>query len=272
MKIESASDQKILDKFSLKDKVVAITGGAGDLGSGYARAFALYGAKVIITGRTQASLDKIANTINHDIAENSCFAYTSDVTNEESVRQLLNTIDDKFGRIDFLINNAGVARRHPAEQFPIEDFSLVMQTNIVGTFIPCKVFGAYFMKQGHGKIVNTSSVRGFCGHPDGYAAYAASKAAVDNLTKQLSTEWSRKGVKEGYQINVNAIAPTLIKTPLTKEICEDPVRIAPFLARLPMGRVAEVDDMVGTVMFLCSPASDYINGQIIYVDGGCVAG
>lgn len=266
------NDIDVVNKFDLKDKVVVITGGAGDLGSGYARAFALHGAKVVVTGRTQNSLDEVANSINKDVGDNTCHAYTSDVTNEASLQSLINKVDDKFGRIDFLINNAGVAKRHPAENFPIEDFTLVLQTNVVGTFIPCKVFGNYFMKQGHGKIVNTSSVRGFCGHPDGYAAYSASKAAVDNITKQLSTEWSRKGVKNGYRINVNAIAPTLIKTPLTKEICEDPVRIAPFLARLPMGRVAEVDDMVGTVMFLCSPASDFINGQIIYVDGGCVAG
>jgi len=199
-------------------------------------------------------------------------AITSDVTDAKVMQELVDKVDKQYGRIDILINNAGMAFRAPAEEMPADKFNQVMEVNVTGTLIPCQVFGKYFMQQGHGKIVNTSSVRGFCGHPDGYIAYAASKAAVDSLTKQLSTEWSNKGVKENFTININAIAPTLIKSPLTKEICEDPARIAPFLARLPMGRVAETSDMVGLVLFLSAPASDFINGQIIYVDGGCTAG
>lgn len=256
--------------FDLKDKVVVITGGNGTLGAAYAQAFALHGAKVVVTARRMETLQETVKSVAEVGGE--CTAIQGDVTDVEAQQALVNQVDSMYGRIDVLINNAGMAFRAPAEEMPVDKFNQVLNVNVTGTLVPCQVFGKYFMKQGYGKIVNTSSVRGFCGHPDGYTAYSASKAAVDSLTKQLSTEWSLKGAKAGYRINVNAIAPTLIKSPLTQEICEDPVRIAPFLARLPMGRVAETSDMIGLVLFLASPGSDFINGQIIYVDGGCTAG
>ncbi len=256
--------------FDLKDKVAVITGGNGTLGAAYAQAFALHGAKVVVTARRAETLEETVKSVASVGGE--CTAITGDVTSVEAQQAIVDKVHSMYGRIDILINNAGMAFRAPAEEMPADKFDQVLNVNVTGTLVPCQVFGKYFMKQGHGKIINTSSVRGFCGHPDGYTAYSASKAAVDSLTKQLSTEWSLKGVKEGFTINVNAIAPTLIKSPLTQEICEDPARIAPFLARLPMGRVAETKDMIGLVMFLASPASDFINGQIIYVDGGCTAG
>lgn len=267
---ETWSNEFAQNIFDLKGKVAVITGGNGTLGAAYAQAFALHGAKVVVTARNMKTLEEIVASVKEVGGE--CTAIASDVTDPSAIQVLVETIDKKYGRIDILINNAGMAFRAPAEEMPADKFNQVLSVNVTGTLIPCQVFAQYFMKQGHGKIVNTSSVRGFCGHPDGYSAYAASKAAVDNLTKQLATEWSLKGVKNNFTINVNAIAPTLIKSPLTQEICEDPARIAPFLARLPMGRVAETHDMVGLVLFLSAPASNFINGQIIYVDGGCTAG
>ena len=141
-----------------------------------------------------------------------------------------------------------------------------MDINITGTFIPCKVFGELFIQQGFGKIVNTSSVRAFAGHPGGYAAYGTSKGAINLLTKQLATEWAK------YNINVNAVAPTIFWTPLTQEVLEDEKLKKIFLDRIPMGRAAVVEDMVGTVVYLCSPAANFITGQVIYIDGGCTAG
>jgi gluconate 5-dehydrogenase len=267
---ETWSDDFAQNIFNLKGKVVVITGGNGTLGAAYARAFALHGAKVVVTARNTQTLQQTVASVKDVGGE--CIAIQSDVTDFKSIDALVKEVDHQFGRIDILVNNAGMAFRSPAEQMPTEKFDQVMNVNVTGTLIPCQVLGKYFMQKGHGKIINTSSVRGFSGHPDGYVAYAASKAAVDSLTKQLSTEWSMKGVKENFTINVNAIAPTLIKSPLTQEICDDPERIAPFLARLPMGRVGETKDMVGLVLFLSSPASNFITGQIIYVDGGCTAG
>ncbi len=264
------SNEFALNIFDLKDKVAVITGGNGTLGAAYAQAFALHGAKVVVTARNIKTLEQTVASVREVGGE--CIAIASDVTDPDALQDLVYAIDKKYGRIDILINNAGMAFRAPAEEMPIDMFNQVMNVNVTGTLIPCQIFGKYFMKQGYGKIINTSSVRGFCGHPDGYTAYAASKAAVDNLTKQMATEWAIKGRDNGFNINVNAIAPTLVNSPLTKEICEDPVRIAPFLARLPMGRVAETNDMIGTVLFLSTSASNFINGQTIYVDGGCTAG
>jgi gluconate 5-dehydrogenase len=267
---ETWSNEFALNIFNLKDKVAVITGGNGTLGAAYAQAFALHGAKVVVTARNIQTLEETVASVREVGGE--CIAITSDVTDKETLQALVDSVDKQFGRIDILINNAGMAFRAPAEEMPADKFNQVMNVNVTGTLIPCQVFGRYFMAQGFGKIVNTSSVRGFCGHSDGYSAYAASKAAVDSLTKQLATEWAIKGRDKGFSINVNAIAPTLVKSPLTQEICEDPLRIAPFLARLPMGRVAETSDMIGTVLFLSTSASSFINGQTIYVDGGCTAG
>jgi len=264
------SDDFAKNCFDLTNRVAVITGGNGTLGAAYAQALALHGAKVIVTARKMETLEETVKSVSAIGGE--CTAITGDVTSVEAQQAIIDEVHRMYGRIDILVNNAGIAFRAPAEEMPIDKFNQVLNVNVTGTLVPCQVFGQYFMKQGHGKIINTSSVRGFCGHPDGYSAYAASKAAVDSITKQLSTEWSIKGAKEGFSINVNAIAPTLIKSPLTQEICEDPARIAPFLARLPMGRVAETKDMFGLVLFLASSASDFINGQIIYVDGGCTAG
>ncbi len=267
---ETWSNDFALNIFNLRDRVVVITGGNGTLGAAYAQAFALHGAKVVVTARNMQTLEKTVASVKEVGGE--CIAIASDVTDLNAMQSLVKEIHDHYGRIDILINNAGMAFRTAAEDMPADKFNQVMQVNVTGTLLPCQAFGCYFMQQGHGKIVNTSSVRGFSGHPDGYTAYAASKAAVDNLTKQLATEWAFKGRSSGFKINVNAIAPTLIKSPLTQEICEDPARIAPFLARLPMGRVAETHDMIGTVLFLSAPASDFMNGQTLYVDGGCTAG
>ena len=267
---ETWSNTFALNIFNLKEKVVVITGGNGTLGAAYAQAFALHGAKVVVTARNMSTLEDTVASVKR--VGGDCIAITSDVTDPIGMQSLVEKVDADYGRIDILINNAGMAFRAAAEEMPADKFNQVMQVNVTGTLIPCQVFGRYFMQQGHGKIVNTSSVRGFSGHPDGYTAYAASKAAVDNLTKQLATEWAFKGRDAAFKINVNAIAPTLVKSPLTQEICEDPVRIAPFLARLPMGRVAETHDMIGSVLFLSAPASDFMNGQTLYVDGGCTAG
>ncbi len=266
----SWSDDFAKNVFDLKDKVAVITGGNGTLGAAYAQAFALHGAKVVVTARNMATLEETVKSV--EGIGGTCIAIASDVTDMASQEALVKAIDEKFGRIDILVNNAGMAFRAPATDMPADKFMQVQQVNVLGTLIPCQAFGKYMMTKGKGKIINTSSVRGFCGHPDGYTAYSASKAAVDSLTKQIATEWALKGAKEGFSININAIAPTLVKSPLTQEICEDPKRIAPFLARLPMGRVAETSDMFGLVLFLASEGSNFINGQIIYVDGGCTAG
>lgn len=262
--MDKSWDNKIKALFNLENKVAVITGGAGALGEGVARGLANFGVKVAVAGRTLTTLEKTVRQVRE--AGGQAIAIAADMTDEEAVKVMADKVIATWGKVDYLINIAGIAVRHPAEAFDIGDFRKVMDINVTGTFIPCKVFGDVFIKQGFGKIVNTSSVRAFAGHPGGYAAYGTSKGAINLLTKQLATEWAK------YNINVNAVAPTIFWTPLTQEVLEDEKLKKIFLDRIPMGRAAMVEDMVGSVVYLCSPAADFITGQIIYIDGGCTAG
>lgn len=256
-------DSKVKSLFNLEGSVAVITGGAGSLGESVARGLANFGVKVIVTGRTLTTLEKTVQEVKE--AGGEAVAFASDMTDEDSVKQLAMKALAQWGKIDFLINIAGIAIRQPAETFDLGDFRKVIDVNVTGTFIPCKVFGELFIKQGFGKIVNTSSVRAFAGHPGGYAAYGTSKGAINLLTKQLATEWAK------FNINVNAVAPTIFWTPLTQEVLEDEKLKKIFLDRIPMGRAAVAEDMVGSIVYLCSPAASFITGQVIYIDGGCTA-
>ena len=250
--------------FSLEGKVAIITGGAGALGQGVAETLAACGCNIVLTGRTAVTLDRAAAKV--AARGRKTLPLTCDVTRETDNNEVIRRTMAEFGRIDILVTAAGIAKRSPAEHFPVEDFDTVMDINIKGTFLACKSAGKVMKEQGFGKIVTISSVRGFAGHPGGYAAYGASKAAVTLLTKQLATEWAK------YNINVNCIAPTIFWTPLTQEVLEDEKLKQIFLSRIPMGRAAVVDDIVGAVIYFASAASDFITGQILYVDGGCTAG
>jgi gluconate 5-dehydrogenase len=252
------------DLFNLTGKVAVVTGGAGSLGKAMALGLASYGADVVVTGRTLSTLEQTVKEIEN--LGRIGVAITCDVTQKHEVEHLMKKTVDQFGKLDILVTAAGIAKRFPAEEFPIEEFERIMDFNVKGTFLCCQEAGKIMKKQGSGKIINVSSVRAFAGHPGGYAAYGTSKGAVNLLTKQLSTEWAK------YNINVNAVAPTIFWTPLTQEVLEDEKLKQIFLSRIPMGRAAVTDDMVGSTVFLGSSASDFITGQILYVDGGCTAG
>ncbi|MEN8905333.1 MAG: SDR family oxidoreductase [Clostridiales bacterium] len=250
--------------FNLKGKVAIVTGGAGALGEAVCEAIASYGADIVVTGRTLKSLEIVAKKV--EKYGRKIVPITCDVSKEEDVINLVKKTKDMFGKIDILFTVAGVAKRHPAEEFPVEDFEMVMDINVKGTFLTCKHVGKVMKDQNYGKIITISSVRGFAGHPGGYAAYGPSKAAVDLMTKQLATEWAK------YNITVNSIAPTIFWTPLTKQVLEDEKLKKIFLDRIPLGRAALPTDMMGVSLFLASNASDFTSGQIIYIDGGCTAG
>ncbi len=258
------NSDSIKNLFNLEGKVAIVTGGAGALGESICEGLALYGADIVVTGRTVETLDLAVKKIEKH--GRKAVAIQCDVTDEKAVEKLVKTVMEQFGKIDILYTVAGIAKRYPAEDFPVEDFDQVMNINVRGTFLCCKHVGRVMKEQGNGKIINISSVRGFCGHPGGYAAYGTSKSAVDLLTKQLATEWAK------YNINVNAIAPTIFWTPLTKQVLEDEKLKKIFMDRIPMGRAAVPEDMIGASVYFASKASDFITGQILYVDGGCTAG
>lgn len=250
--------------FDLSGKVAIVTGGSGAIGEAIAQGLAAYGANVVVTGRTVKTLEAAVQKIEE--LGRKALAVPCDVAKEEDVIRAVDETMKTFGRIDILVTVAGLAIRHPAEDFPVEDFAKVMDVNVRGTFLPCKHVGKIFKEQGYGKIVTISSVRAFAGHPGGYAAYGTSKGAVNLLTKQLATEWAK------YHINVNSIAPCIAWTPLTQEVLENQKLYNIFMSRIPLGRAAVTQDFIGAAIYLASAASDLVTGQILYVDGGTTAG
>ena len=250
--------------FRLDGKVAIVTGGAGALGESICEGLAAFGADIVVTGRTLKTLEEAVAKI--EKYGRKALAITCDVSKEEDVIRMVETVKATFGRIDILFTVAGIAKRYAAEDFPVEEFEQVMDINVKGTFLCCKHVGKVMKEQKAGKIVTISSVRGFAGHPGGYVAYGPSKSAVDGMTKQLSTEWAK------YGITANAIAPTIFWTPLTEQVLKDEKLKKIFLDRIPLGRAAMPADMVGASVYFASSASDFISGQILYVDGGLTAG
>ncbi len=249
--------------FDLSGRVAVVTGGSGGLGRAAAAGLAAYGASVVVTARRVEALEEAASAIGD--AGGRALPVGCDVTDAKSVEAMVKRTADELGRIDILLTAAGIARRAPAEELGMEDWDLVMDTNVKGTFLCCREAGRLMIGQGGGKIITVSSVRAVLGHPLGYAAYGTSKGAVNLLTRQLAVEWAK------YGINVNSIAPCIFRTPLTEPVLCDPAAAKIFLDRIPWGRAAEPEDFIGSAVFLASAASDFVTGQVLYVDGGNVA-
>jgi NAD(P)-dependent dehydrogenase (short-subunit alcohol dehydrogenase family) len=248
--------------FDLTGKVAIVTGGAGGIGKALAVGLAQYGADVVVTSRTLSKLEPIAAQIK--ALGKKSLPIVSDVTDEKSVKDMVDHTMKEFSHIDILVCAHGTIVRSSAEEFTIADWKKVLDFNAVGTFICCQAVGRVMIKQKGGKIVNVSSVRGKLGAAVGSAAYAPSKGAVDSLTKTLACEWAK------YHIYVNAVAPTLIETDLTRAALQNPDFAKANKARIPMDRWGYPEDVVGPMIFLASKASDFVTGHIIYVDGGTV--
>jgi len=241
--------------FGLKDDVAVVTGAAGGIGLEIARGLSLAGAKVIAV-----DISKKDPAYDNDLEY-----FEVDVTDEKQVDELIKKILEKHQRIDILINCAGVVHIEKAELFDIDKWDFVMDVNVKGTMIMCKLIGAQMVQKRKGRIVNFSSVRGLQGK-SGYLAYATSKGAVNMLTKTLAVEWAR------YNVNVNAIAPVFTLTDLNRKILDDKETYEWVISRIPKGKLCEKSNLTGPVIFLCSPASEFITGDILYVDGGWTAG
>ncbi len=250
----------MLSLFDLRGKTAVVTGGAGGIGKALALGLAEAGADVVITSRGIGKLKEVEAEIK--ATGRKALAISTDVTDEKSVAEMVDTVKKAFPRIDILVNGAGVAIRKPADTFPIDEWQQVMDVNVRGTFLCCQAIGRLMIQQKEGKIINISSVRGRYGLPVGYAAYCPSKGAVDTLTRTLACEWAK------HNVLVNAIAPTVVETELTKELLADVEYAKTMKARIPMGRWAVTDDLVGPCVFFASGASNFITGQVLYIDGG----
>lgn len=246
--------------FDLNGKVALVVGGHGGIGKAIALGLADAGADVAVASRNQEALEKMAKEIR--AKGKRAAAVTVDVTNEKSVNDMVDKIKRSFQHIDILVNAAGLAIRKPADTFPIDEWQKVMDINTRGTFLCCQAAGRVMLKQKSGRIINVSSVRGRYGLPSGYAAYCPSKGAVDTLTRTLACEWAKSDVL------VNAVAPTIVETDLTKEALADPAYAKQMKDRIPMGKWAMPEDIVGPVVFFASEASSFVTGQILYIDGG----
>jgi NAD(P)-dependent dehydrogenase (short-subunit alcohol dehydrogenase family) len=250
--------------FDLTGKVALVTGGSGGIGSAIAVSLAKHGADVAVAARTLSKLEPVANEIR--ALGKKAMAISADVTDEQSVANMVDAVLTEFSRIDILVNAAGVANRKPAADIPVNEWQQVVDFNARGTFICCQAVGRVMIKQNGGKIINISSMRGRFGTSMGGVAYGPSKGAVDSLTRTLACEWGK------YNIYVNAVAPSLVLTELTRSLLSDPAQVKRTTARIPLGRMAELEDVVGPVIFLASKASSFVSGQIIRVDGGNSAG
>ncbi len=252
------------DLFSLEGKSAVVVG-AGGMGNAIADGLVRYGAQTAIADVNPATLEHVAAEIEGDTGR-KVGVYQVDCTQEASVEDLVAKTISDMGRVDILVNALGVNFKAPATEFPMDQWDKLFAVNVRGVMVCCKMFGAQMVKQGGGKIINLSSVRGQRGTGGGNSAYCAAKGAVDMITRQLACELAPYGVL------VNAIAPIITVTPMTEQrIRDEAARYEKMLQNVPMGRMATVADIVGPVVFLASAASDFITGTILNIDGGNMA-
>jgi gluconate 5-dehydrogenase len=249
--------------FDLTGKVAIVTGGAGGLGRPISLGLARTGADVVVNGRTAAKREVVADEIRG--LGRKALAVTADVTSAESMKDMVDQVMKEFGKIDILVNVAGINARFSAEEMPPEEFEKVMRFNIAGTFLPCQAVGRVMIEQKRGKIINMGSVRGSVAPSIGGTAYASSKGGVHQLTRTLAAEWAK------YGINVNGIAPALVMTAMTREFLSKPEIYSKMTAEIPLARLGFPEDLIGPIVLLASDESDFVTGQIIYVDGGLSA-
>ncbi|MFC1908895.1 SDR family NAD(P)-dependent oxidoreductase [Chloroflexota bacterium] len=253
------------DIFRVDGKVAVVIGGAGGIGEAIAHGFARYGAKVAVASRNLASLQKVAEEIQSETSAEAA-AFQVDVTDDNSVTRLAEQVLAKFGTVDILVNSQGLNIKKPATEFPTAEWEQMFGVNVRGIMLTCREFGKIMVDKNKGKVINISSVRGARATLwGGNEAYCATKGAVDMITRALASEWAPNN------INVNAIAPSWIATKLAEQTLQDPERLQRGLANVPLKRIGQPDDVVGLSVFLASPASDFITGQIIYLDGGATA-
>jgi 2-dehydro-3-deoxy-D-gluconate 5-dehydrogenase len=246
--------------FDLSGKVALVTGANTGIGQAIALSLAEAGANIALAGRSKAD-DTMAKVRGMG---RKCVNIQADLSSVEPVSGVVAQTLDELNGLDILINNAGIIRRNDAADFTEADWDAVMDTNLKTLFFLSQTAGRHMIGQGHGKIINIASMLSFQGGVR-VPSYTASKSGVAGLTKALANEWAAKG------INVNAIAPGYIATNNTAALQADETRNRQIIERIPAGRWGEASDIGGAAVFLASPASNYVNGHILAVDGGWLA-
>jgi gluconate 5-dehydrogenase len=256
-----------LTRFRLDDRVAVVSGGAGGIGRRISLALAGAGAKVVVLGRSAADKVDLAEAVAGVGSE--ALLLSVDVTKHAAVDAAIDEAMTHFGRIDIIVNAVGGGAGgalYPAESYPEAEWDRILDLNLRSDLLPTQAAARAMIAGGRGgRVLHISSVRGQLGINQGFSAYVAAKGAINALMRQQATEWAQHG------ITVNAIAPTFVATPQVETILADEEFRKGLLARIPIGRIADPDDLVGAVLFFCSDASSFVTGQILTIDGGLTA-
>jgi gluconate 5-dehydrogenase len=248
--------------FDITGKIALVTGSSGGIGLGLARGLAQAGATIVLNGRRAEALAAAKAVLAAEGAtvHISCF----DVTDPDAVTEAVAAIERDVGPIGILVNNAGIQRRAPLDEFPVETWRELMATNLDSVFYVAKAVARHMIPRKSGAMVNICSVTSELGRP-GVVPYTASKGAVKMLTKGMAVDWGKHGIR------VNGIGPGYFKTDMNTSLVADETFSGWLLGRTPMGRWGEVEELVGACVFLVSPASSFVTGHVLYVDGGVTA-
>jgi gluconate 5-dehydrogenase len=252
----------VLKLFDLSGRIALVTGSSAGIGLALARGLAGAGATVVLNGRNDAKLQQAATRLREEGAAVHALAF--DVTSAEATAEAVQRVEHEVGVIDILVNNAGMQRRAPLDEFAHADWHELMRTNVDSVFIVGQAVARRMIPRRRGKIINICSVQSELGRPN-IAPYTASKGAVKMLTKGMAIDWGQHGIQ------VNGLGPGYFKTELTQALVDNPEFSGWLINRTPSRRWGDVEDLVGAAVFLASDASNFVNGHILYVDGGVTA-
>jgi NAD(P)-dependent dehydrogenase (short-subunit alcohol dehydrogenase family) len=262
--MEAAAVTDELARFRLDGRVAVVSGGSGGIGSRLCAALAGVGARIVVVGRDR---DRAAAAL--EAAGGDGIAVAADVTRKQDADQAIEAARRALGRVDVIVNAVGGGAGgalHPAEDYPESEWDRMLDLNLRSALLPTQAAVRAMIDGGDGgRVVHISSVRGQLGIDNGFSAYVAAKGALDALTRQQATEWAKHG------ITVNAISPTFVRTPQVEDLLADDGFREALFKRIPLGRIAETEDVVGAVLLLCSDASAFITGQVLTLDGGLTA-